>query len=676
MGDPSPVKPHHAPWLALSLIGGAYVLHALSYWAIVDDSFISYRYAENFVAGHGLVFNIGERVEGYTNFLWTLLLSAMHAVGADTAFASQVLGTAFGLALLPVLYLSGHRLLGFDRWLALIPCALMAGNAAVARWAGSGLETVAYTTLFTLGISLAIRDLRYDAKLPLSGIVAGLAALTRPEAAALFAVFWVLAAFLVKGRARVLGFMVLGFAMLTIPHLAFRLHYYGLPLPNTYYAKVDPGAGTLAAGLAYVGDFFMVHGPWALLALIGLWWFRDGKGNRYPVLLPLCTLFAAFGYVATVGGDFYELWRFCVPYLPWLILLVLAGAKCLGTRLSRNRPGRPALELPLTLAVALSILVPAKLWPMASDRFDAATWESSNGALEDLGRWLKDSYPESTVIAVTWLGRVPYFSGFRAIDMLGIADAHIARVDPPEPTIVTPTGRRFDISSRTGVPGHGKYDPDYILAREPDLVALEFTAQNLADAVVVKDLRTQLVFDVLVRAAVGPALPSLVARTGFRRNYVPRVAQISPESVFVYFERDGTLAQMEAAVGEHGEDPRLHFNLALQYRHQGLLPDAVASIERAVALNPSHLTSQLNRGYFLLEAERPAAAVKAFQEILSAHPGEGTALYGLATAHYEAGDHRRAIARWNEFLLRFPSHPYAEQAKKLLTEARQRGNSR
>jgi len=96
---------------------------------------------------------------------------------------------------------------------------------------------------------------------------------------------------------------------------------------------------------------------------------------------------------------------------------------------------------------------------------------------------------------------------------------------------------------------------------------------------------------------------------------------------------------------------------------------------RAVALDPSQLTPQLNRGYFLLEAERPTAAVATFQEILSAHPGEGTALYGLALAHYETGNHGQAIARWTEFLQRFPTHAYAGQANQLLAEARRRAGS-
>ena len=51
-------------------------LVSLSWW-LTDDAFISFRYARNLLEGHGLVFNPGERVEGYTNFLWVLELAAL-----------------------------------------------------------------------------------------------------------------------------------------------------------------------------------------------------------------------------------------------------------------------------------------------------------------------------------------------------------------------------------------------------------------------------------------------------------------------------------------------------------------------------------------------------------------------------------------------------------------------
>ena len=48
---------------------------------LADDSFISFRYAEHLARGHGLVYNVGERVEGYTNLLWTLLVAAALRLG-------------------------------------------------------------------------------------------------------------------------------------------------------------------------------------------------------------------------------------------------------------------------------------------------------------------------------------------------------------------------------------------------------------------------------------------------------------------------------------------------------------------------------------------------------------------------------------------------------------------
>ena len=58
---------------------------------IVDDAYISFRYADNLARGLGLVYNPGERVEGYSNFLWTLLLAGGARLGLDVVRLSVVL---------------------------------------------------------------------------------------------------------------------------------------------------------------------------------------------------------------------------------------------------------------------------------------------------------------------------------------------------------------------------------------------------------------------------------------------------------------------------------------------------------------------------------------------------------------------------------------------------------
>ena len=58
-----------------------------------DDAFISFRYAQNFIQGNGLVFNKGEVVEGISNPLWTLMLAfGMSLFKFEPVFLSILMG--------------------------------------------------------------------------------------------------------------------------------------------------------------------------------------------------------------------------------------------------------------------------------------------------------------------------------------------------------------------------------------------------------------------------------------------------------------------------------------------------------------------------------------------------------------------------------------------------------
>ena len=93
----------HARLLAAAL--GLAALHAVLLAAAfrfnnADDAYIAFRYGRNLMQGHGLVFNAGERVEGYTSLLWTLLLAPCTVLPVDVAWCSIALGLAAGLATL------------------------------------------------------------------------------------------------------------------------------------------------------------------------------------------------------------------------------------------------------------------------------------------------------------------------------------------------------------------------------------------------------------------------------------------------------------------------------------------------------------------------------------------------------------------------------------------------
>lgn len=310
---------------------------------VCDDAFISYRYADNLIRYGELVFNPGERVEGYTNFLWTLLLAAASALGLDLPVTSQVLGLASFALLLLVVRRLGERVMpalaGAPAWpLCLAAIAL---TRPMQDFATSGLETMLFTALASAGaLLLAPMDAAAPRARQAGFALLALAAMTRPDGLVFYATaalltLWhttprplSLAAVLSTERARALASEHAFFLCVFAPYWAWRWVYFGSPLPNTFYAKsaYDPYP---AQGLYYLGLFFVSH--WWFLTLPALFlagWRRASAVERAPLKFIGALLLAWCAYVAWVGGDFMFA-RFMIPATPLLYLAFEAGLRLL-----------------------------------------------------------------------------------------------------------------------------------------------------------------------------------------------------------------------------------------------------------------------------------------------------------------------------------------------------------
>src|SRR3990172_13263565 len=72
------------------------LVNILSFWVYInDDAYITFRYSKNLASGNGPVYNVGEKVEGYTNFLWMLILALglFISPSIDVSLLSKVIGT-------------------------------------------------------------------------------------------------------------------------------------------------------------------------------------------------------------------------------------------------------------------------------------------------------------------------------------------------------------------------------------------------------------------------------------------------------------------------------------------------------------------------------------------------------------------------------------------------------
>src|SRR5690349_12822760 len=89
MARRSPETPQLLWWIVVSgalalyvlfILRTAFSVHGETYFTLFDDAMISMRYARHLAEGHGLVWNLGEQppVEGYSNFLWTVWMAALH----------------------------------------------------------------------------------------------------------------------------------------------------------------------------------------------------------------------------------------------------------------------------------------------------------------------------------------------------------------------------------------------------------------------------------------------------------------------------------------------------------------------------------------------------------------------------------------------------------------------
>lgn len=438
---------------AFALLLGAF--HASCYLGnVCDDAVISFRSVQNHELGHGLVFNPGERLETFTNLGFVGLLVLLRAVGIEMFAAATAIGYGAAVGSLAALWWLARELdLGAR---AFAPMLFVAASPTLMGQAGSGLETTLTALWVTLGSARCLCECRPRAdgrprRHGLGMLLLALAVLARPDALLVLGGWLVLKPLLLPAPARrsaLAGDLVTA-AVAVGAQFAFRLGYYGDPLPNPVYAKVGLGDPTvLAAGVRYLRDW--VQGDFGLPILVaGLLLAVLGDG-RVRALAVLGAGWCA--YVVVSGGDHMPYARFLAPLLPLFAVLLTAAFA------PRFAGGRwlsvcgVAFALALAAAPAGQALsrgnVPARNMAHESWRREAGAFFAAEAAQKG-----------SLSVAVGAIGYLGYFGGerVRIVDVLGLADAAIARHGQRDATLPA---------------GHQVGDGAHVLAQAPDVIVL------------------------------------------------------------------------------------------------------------------------------------------------------------------------------------------------------------
>ncbi len=349
----------------LALCAALFLFHfGLHSWWFVEDAAISFAFARNAAIGEGFVaYPGGEPVEGFSNPTWTLLLAFLRLLGISPFPAAKLLGAAFGVATLPLVWAWTRRMAGGEeagRWPLLAPL-LLALSPQFTLWCASGLENPLFTFLGALGALWLLEEVE-DGGAPRSAIPWFLLAVTRPEAPLYTAVAGATGlAFALRRGPRAAwawawrwGLAVAG------PFVAWhavRMAYFAWPWPNTYYAKLaaedrfrplawnTAGWGYLRRWALETGQGFLL--PVYVLGVTGAGGRRLWFGLTAVVVLWL-TWLPGLGWPGELVGAL----KLTEP--GWMISTrvgVLALAALLLPGIGLERPGDAARTLGWTLGV-------------------------------------------------------------------------------------------------------------------------------------------------------------------------------------------------------------------------------------------------------------------------------------------------------------------------------------
>jgi hypothetical protein len=494
--SPRTGTPHRA-WLVAGLCAclAIGIAHVLYYWPeVIDDAFIIFRYARNFVRGDGLSFNPGgARVEGFSTVAWFWVSALAIKLGIkDVLTAVKVVGLVLYAGTIVAVWALAGGLDRRARATTLIAPLLVATNPFLAYHAVAGLETPLHVGMIVCA-ALAILGLRSHPRVAFPALVLSLALLpwTRPESFGYIGPLLLAAEIHYRDdRAprrlvlRAMWVVAISIAVL----VAQRWLIFGDVLPNTVHAKSAGPSGqeTWAGGARYVGHFFDALLVPADVAIYLLLIASLVVSFRTLDLVLLAPVVCSIVFSIAVRGDWMFSYRFLLPAAPFVAALVARAA----TRALDRWPWRGLTLVRRVVVVAIAGLLgmwivqqslvrtersgedsfgrnwKPLLWPT---RIAAGIHEGFPARLAGVTRWSIEHLAPSRVIATGDIGFPAWTSNARIVDLAGLTDKDLARIVPARdlPAYARALARR---------------DPDVIVLRvsgtRPDALYDRLTAQS------------------------------------------------------------------------------------------------------------------------------------------------------------------------------------------------------
>ncbi len=482
----------------------------------IDDAYITFAYSKNVALGKGPIYGWDLRVEGYSNFLWMILVAIGELFGAQAIFTARLLSLGAFALTLGATFWGARRLAG--PWPAFLATLVLASSTDLHRLIQSGLETVLFSAFLAGGlVHYLLEDKNHRRWSLLWFAGAGLTRIDGFVPLLLIVGLEGLRAFL-SHRPLPLKALLRWGALGLVPVAVFwlwRYSYYGLPFSLPYYAKASLGMLEFDRGVDYVQNGLRDTGLWlaALIAVYGV-----HLKERVPKVVVLAFVSILSVYVAYVGGDWMPFNRMLVPLASPLLILFACGMGRMLKQLKGRGPLLGAASYLVTVGATGFMAQHQNQWVL-----DTPVEKGKVGHNDHLLRHahgLLDALPFIQAMVrspgdrlVTDYGGVyAYGTDASVIEMWGLANREIA--------LRGNTDGINAIYGKTCVPCYAEFNPDYFHSVTPLLRGDQ-------------DFRS--VSQLIGQIFQGRAIDRVI---GLRKNYVlGRVRRVATGQTLWFLER-------------------------------------------------------------------------------------------------------------------------------------------
>ncbi len=436
-----------------------YTLKACGYSLIgTDDANIYFIYMRNLANGDGFVYNVGhEKVEGFTSILWTVLGAIAFKISSNPQWILFCLNILFISILMTKLSGMLERLLEDKKLQYLAKFTLLSLLFIIPGYFDwttlAQMETGLWSMLIVLSSCIVV-EMNWHENYRKSGIQLAIIMLisfwTRPESLLWNLIFIGLFFGNISLKSKSVKKGIISSIPLAIVYfiglftlIAWRLDYFGYPLPNTYYAKVtESRLNNLFHGANYFLKYIIFYNPFivVILSLFFYWIVQNFKDNilsekNRPISILILLSLANFAIPALNGGDFFPYGRFYIALMPivYTLFIVLLIQK-LKKQLEKIYWKTYAIVLLGLFMVSFMPLKPKLLQIIPDSRFESPMKHEFNIAQNgrNIGNGMNAFFEQNKYypsLGVTGAGGIGFTYRGYINDVLGLNNTKMAHAD-------------------------------------------------------------------------------------------------------------------------------------------------------------------------------------------------------------------------------------------------------